>query len=225
MLTKDLIAALTEAVRASTPVDTLRALANARDLLGTNADACEPLFYELARRCDEIQRLRDLAGRDPLTGAANRRTFEEELTREAARHRRTREPFAIILFDLDGLKDRNDNYGHAAGDEALTALSRACLRTVRETDLVARIGGDEFAVLLPGSTYVGATVLATRLREAIEQTEVEGGSLRVSLGIAAADHTHGPVEHIVQMADRDLYQDKALRKARSRANGDSSAAA
>jgi hypothetical protein len=63
------------------------------------------------------------------------------------------------------------------------------------------------------------------LREAIEQTEVEGGSLRVSLGIAAADATHGPVEHIVQMADRDLYQDKALRKARLRANGDSSAAA
>jgi len=69
----------------------------------------------------------------------------------------------------------------------------------------------------------GATVLAARLREAVEQAEVEGGSLRVSLGIAAADHTHGPVEHIVQMADRDLYQDKALRKASAR-NGDSAAA-
>ncbi|HET8938179.1 MAG TPA: GGDEF domain-containing protein [Polyangiales bacterium] len=224
MLTKQLIAALTEAVRASTPVDTLRALAEAREALGESAEACEPLFYELARRCDEIQRLRDLAGRDPLTGAANRRTFEEELTREAARHRRTSHPFAIILFDLDDLKSRNDRLGHAAGDEALMALSRACLRTVRETDLVARLGGDEFAVLLPGSTYAGATVLATRLREAIEQTEIEGGPLRVSLGIAAADHAHGPVEHIVQMADRDLYQDKALRKARSRASGDFAAA-
>lgn len=223
MLTTQLIAALTEAVRATTPVDTLRALANARDLLGNNADACEALFYELARRCDEMQRLRDLAGRDPLTGAANRRTFEEELTREAARHRRTREPFAIILLDMDDLKHRNDSLGHAAGDEALSALARACLRTVRETDLVARLGGDEFAVLLPGSTYAGATVLAQRLREAVEQAEVEGGSLRVSLGIAAADHTHGPVEHIVQMADRDLYQDKALRKAAARS--DDSAAA
>jgi diguanylate cyclase (GGDEF)-like protein len=223
MLTSQLIAALTEAVRATTPVDTLRALANARDLLGNNADACEPLFYEVARRCEEMQRLRDLAGRDPLTGAANRRTFEEELTREAARHRRTREPFSIILLDLDDLKHRNDSLGHAAGDEALSALARACLRTVRETDLVARLGGDEFAVLLPGSTYVGATMLAARLREAVEQAEVEGGSLRVSLGIAAADHTHGPVEHIVQMADRDLYQDKALRKASAR-NDDSCAA-
>jgi diguanylate cyclase (GGDEF)-like protein len=224
MLTKQVIAALAEAASASTPVDTLRALDNARDLLGANADACEPLFRELARRCDELQQLRDLAGRDPLTGAANRRTFEEELTREAARHRRTSHPFAIILLDLDDLKHRNDRLGHAAGDEALIALSRACLRTVRETDLVARLGGDEFAVLLPGSTYAGATGLAARLREAIESAELEHGSLRVSVGIAAADETHGPVDSIVQRADRDLYRDKALRKTRARSDGDSCAA-
>jgi len=223
MLTKQVIAALTEAARASNSVETLRALASARDLLGPHADACEPLFHELARRCDEVERLRHLAGRDPLTGAANRRTFEEQLARESARHRRTHEAFAVILLDLDDLKQRNDCFGHAAGDRALVALAAACLRTVRETDLVARLGGDEFAVLLPGSNLTGATGLAGRLRDAIEQAQVEeGGPLRVSVGSAAVEQGRGTAEHIVQLADRDLYQDKAVRK--TRASGDSCAA-
>jgi diguanylate cyclase len=212
MWTEELIAALTEAAGASTPIDTLRALACARDLLGADADACEPLLNELARRCDELHRLRDLAGRDPLTGAANRRTFEEELAREAARHRRTHEAFAVILLDLDELKQRNDRHGHGAGDEALIALVGACLRTVRETDLVARLGGDEFAVLLPGSNHTGAAALAARLREAIEQAVVEDGPLRVSVGSAAAEHGRIAADSIVQLADRALYQDKAVRK-------------
>ena len=223
MLTKQVIAALSEAARASTSVDTLRALSSARDLLGPHADLCEPLFNELTRRCDEVERLRHLAGRDSLTGAANRRTFEEELAREAARHRRTHEAFSVILLDLDDLKQRNDCFGHAAGDRALVVLATACLRTVRETDLVARLGGDEFAVLLPGSNFAGATALAARLRDAVEQASTEeGGPLRVSVGIAAAEHGRGAAEHIVQLADRDLYQDKAVRKAR--ASSDSCAA-
>jgi diguanylate cyclase (GGDEF)-like protein len=191
--------------------------------LGPNADACEALFHELAQRCDEVERLRHLAGRDPLTGAANRRTFEEELAREAARHRRTHEAFAVILLDLDHLKQRNDRYGHGAGDRALTLLAAACLRTVRETDLVARLGGDEFAVLLPGSNFAGATALASRLRDAVEQAEVEEGeALRVSVGIAAAEYGRNQVESVVQLADRALYQDKAVRK--TRASSDSCAA-
>jgi diguanylate cyclase (GGDEF)-like protein len=212
MWTEQVIAALTEAAGANSPVDTTRALASVRDLLGPEADRCEPLLLELARRGDELQRLRDLAGRDPLTAAANRRTFEEELSREAARHRRTHEAFAVILLDLDELKQRNDRFGHSAGDEALMALVGACLRTVRETDLVARLGGDEFAVLLPGSNLTGASALATRLRDAIEQAVVQGGPLRVSMGIAAADYGRIAADNIVQLADRALYQDKAVRK-------------
>jgi diguanylate cyclase (GGDEF)-like protein len=222
MLTQQVIAALTEVAGAPTPVETLRALAEARALLGAQAEACEPLLSELARRCDELHRLRDLAGRDPLTGAANRRTFEEELAREAARHRRTHEAFAVILLDLDELKQRNDRHGHSAGDEALIALTHACLRTVRETDLFARLGGDEFAVLLPGSNQAGATALAARLRDAVEQAVTAGGALRVSVGIAAAEYGAVPADNIVQVADQDLYQDKALRKGR---DSDSSRAA
>lgn len=215
MLTQQVIAALTEAARAATPNDTTRALSCARELLGAHADACEPLLCELARRCSELQCLRDLARRDPLTGAANRRTFEEELAREAARHRRTHEPFSVIALDLDDLKQRNDRFGHAAGDQALVALAQVCASTVRETDLVARLGGDEFAVLLPGSNHAGASALALRLRAAIEGVEVDGGTLRVSMGVAAAEHGRQEAERIVQTADRDLYQDKARRKLRA----------
>jgi diguanylate cyclase (GGDEF)-like protein len=218
MLTKQVIDALTEAASASTGVDSQRALASARALLGPNAAACEPLFTELARRSEELHRLRDLAGRDPLTGAANRRTFSEQLAREVARHRRTGEAFSVILLDLDGLKQLNDGCGHLAGDTALIALAEACMHTVRETDLVARIGGDEFAVLLPGSNQEGAIALAGRLRDAVELREVEGGSLRVSVGIAAASHELICAESIVEAADRHLYQDKASRKAATQAD-------
>lgn len=215
MLTQQVIAALTEAVRAANPCDADRALTAARELLGAQAEACEPLFQEVTHRASELQRLRDLAGRDPLTGAANRRTFEEELARETARQRRTHEPFSVILLDLDDLKQRNDHFGHAAGDAALMALTHACMRTVRETDLVARLGGDEFAILLPGSDQVGAVALAARLRSAIEQTEVAGGWLRVSLGVAAADAGRLDVERVVHAADTELYRDKSSRKGRA----------
>ena len=223
MLTQQVIEALTVAAGAATRRDSDRALDNVRDLLGAQAAACEALFTELTRRCDELHQLRDLAGRDPLTGAANRRTFEEELAREVARHRRTHEAFAVILLDLDEFKQRNDCFGHQAGDVALTSLVQACMRTVRETDVVARIGGDEFAVLLPGSNQAGATALAARLREAVEQCEVPGGSLRVSVGIGAAEYGRSAAESIVNAADLDLYRDKALRK-RTRGARDSRAA-
>jgi diguanylate cyclase (GGDEF)-like protein len=212
MLTKQVIEALTQAAGATTAGDSNRALACARNLLGSQADACEPLLNELARRCDELSVLRDLAGRDPLTGAANRRTFEEELAREVARHRRTREAFAVIMLDLDELKARNDTHGHRAGDAALMALVQACVRTVRETDVVARIGGDEFAVLLPGSNQAGAATLAARLREAVEQCHVDGGALRVSVGMAAAEHGRSSADMVVNAADQDLYRDKTRRK-------------
>jgi diguanylate cyclase (GGDEF)-like protein len=215
MLTKQVIEALTEAAGAADGVESARALDSVRALLGGQAAVCEPLFAQLSRRSDELQRLRDLAGRDPLTGAANRRTFEEQLARESARHRRTHEAFAVIMLDLDDLKQRNDRHGHSAGDAALIAMTKACQRTVRETDLVARIGGDEFAVLLPGSNQAGASALAQRLREAVEQITVEGGALRVSVGIAAADLNNDSiaVDSIVAHADRQLYGDKQQRKA------------
>jgi diguanylate cyclase (GGDEF)-like protein len=212
LLTKQVLDALTEAASAATRSDSDRALACARSLLGSDVAACEPLLAELERRCDELDRLRELAGRDPLTGAANRRTFEEELGRELARHRRTGAPFALIVIDLDDLKQRNDHYGHAAGDDALIGLTRACQHTLRDTDLLARVGGDEFAVLLPGSSQLGASTLAARLREAVESIAAHNGPLRISIGSASAEHGKLSSEAIMAAADQDLYRDKARRK-------------
>jgi diguanylate cyclase (GGDEF)-like protein len=218
MLTKQVIDALTEAAAAATRNDQNRAFASIRDLLGNMAADCEPLFAELARRYDELDRLRALAGRDPLTQAANRRTFQTELERELARHRRTGAPFAVILLDLDELKHRNDSDGHAAGDEALIALTQSCLQTLRDTDLFARIGGDEFAVLLPGSTHAGAAALSMRLRDAVEAVELDR-PLRVSIGFASSEGSKPSAETMMAAADQDLYRDKAQRKhaARERA--------
>lgn len=213
MLTKQVIEALTEAAGAESRHDSMRAIACARDLLGSQAQDCEPLLRELERRYEELDRLRALAGRDPLTQAANRRTFEEELGRELARHRRTSAPFALILLDLDDLKARNDRLGHAAGDAALIELTRACSSTLRDTDLFARIGGDEFAVLLPGSTHAGAVGLSQRLREAVESLPIEGGPLRVSLGCASTEQAKSS-EAIKALADQELYRDKLRRKSR-----------
>jgi len=218
MLTKQVIEALTEAAGAATRNDQNRAFACIRDLLGNKAEECEPLFAELARRSDELDRLRALAGRDPLTQASNRRTFQTELDRELARHRRTGAPFAVILLDLDDLKQRNDSDGHAAGDAALIALTTVCLRTLRDTDLFARIGGDEFAVLLPGSTHAGAAALSIRLRDAVESVALER-PLRVSMGCSSSEVAKGSAEALMAAADQDLYRDKAQRKhaARERA--------
>lgn len=216
MLTKQVIDALTEAAGARTRSESDRALACARDLLGLRASDCEPLLTELARRYEELARLRELADRDPLTGAANRRGFEEALQREIGRHRRTAVSFAVLLIDVDDLKLRNDGFGHAAGDAALLALTGACAETLRDTDLLARIGGDEFAVLLPGSTEAGALALSQRLRHAVEARQLESGPLRVSIGCAAADYGLRSAEAIVNAADQDLYRDKARRKRAAR---------
>lgn len=206
------VEALTAVVKATTPWDTFQALTHARHVLGDGARDFWPLLELLARRQTELERLKRLAGCDAMTGVANRRAFEESLEREVARHARTGEHFAVILLDLDGLKERNDTHGHAAGDEAILAMAQACSDVVRGTDLVARLGGDEFAVLLPGSDIVGARRLAHRLQKAVEGAQVAHEPLRTSIGVAAADGETQRAEGVVAAADEELYLDKARRK-------------
>jgi diguanylate cyclase (GGDEF)-like protein len=134
-----------------------------------------------------------LAGTDDLTGLANRRRFHEELNREVSRATRANADVGLLIVDIDDFKVINDCFGHTVGDDVLRGVALELARRVRQSDLVARIGGDEFAVLLPDTVYEQALKLAERLGEPLA---VGGRAVSLTIGTAATD-TGGP----------DLYYD------------------
>lgn len=156
--------------------------------------------------------LRRLASTDPLTGAANRRHFMEQAAREIDRARRYALPLAAMMLDLDRFKVVNDELGHGAGDEVLRAFADAVRSLVRQTDLVGRLGGEEFAVLLPHTDVAGAMVLAERIREHVRGTPVETRAapvrVTVSIGVAALDHSDLTADDLIRRADDALYSAK-----------------
>jgi diguanylate cyclase (GGDEF)-like protein/PAS domain S-box-containing protein len=159
------------------------------------------------------RRLEALAGQDGLTGLANRRTFDDALSKEFRRAARERSRLALIMIDVDRFKLFNDRYGHPAGDECLKRVSRAIEATLpRPGDLVARYGGEEFAALLPNTDESGAAIMADRIRRAILALAIgheDSPSLvvTISAGIASVEpslYDSGP-ETLVRNADRALY--------------------
>ncbi len=120
-----------------------------------------------AARAQELERLAEMASSDPLTGLRNHRAFQEDLSRELQRVSRSGVPLALVLVDLDDLKTVNDTLGHQAGDERIRALADTLRVTIRGTDFAYRIGGDEFAVILPDARAWGALELTQRLRNAL----------------------------------------------------------
>lgn len=154
--------------------------------------------------------LREAALRDPLTDLHNRRAFEMHLDRHLLR--RGSGEFALMIFDIDHFKRVNDRYGHAAGDAALRACAQACVAALRPADFVARIGGEEFAVLLPGVTVQGAFDAADRVRRAVGQLEIAHGGNRfgitLSAGIAHGSTVPGNLDDLMSRADAGLYRAK-----------------
>ncbi|MBH8580816.1 GGDEF domain-containing protein [Bisbaumannia pacifica] len=150
---------------------------------------------------------------DPLTGLDNRRHLYEVAAQEFARYRRDAGPLSLVLIDLDHFKRINDAYGHPTGDAVLVALARTLLGEVREADRVARLGGEEFAVLLPDSDPAGAARLAERIRARIACLELPeraaGERLTASLGVATATPQMAGLEALYAVADRRLYRAKA----------------
>lgn len=142
---------------------------------------------------------------DALTGLPNRRAFEERLPVELSRFSRSGRPLSLVLLDLDGFKGVNDRLGHPAGDEVLREISHI-LRDSRMTDDCFRIGGDEFAILMPGTTAEEAEIAARRLAEAVRGGKVGDGVIGVSFGIATSEDLDG--EALVATADRDLLAAK-----------------
>lgn len=206
------IAALTELAAAEDAETARRALSRARFTLGDEAAALEGLMQQLCQRAEELGTMRRLAGSDVLTGAANRRTFARALARELARLDRGGRGPGVLLFDLDGLKQINDQLGHAAGDEAIIRAVAALECAVRGTDIVARFGGDELAVLLPEAGEEGVRQAAERMRDQVESHDVRGRALRVSVGWAFASRRGMDADTLLAFADSRLYADKRARR-------------
>lgn len=163
---------------------------------------------------ETLEALRDLATRDQLTGLLNRREFERILREEKDRSLRFGQPCAIILADLDHFKSVNDRHGHPAGDEVLRQVARRLEGGIRSVDRVTRIGGEEFAIVMPQADGTVAAETANRLCKLIRAEPVPAGGdlllpLTLSLGVAVfpADASKG--EEIVTAADKALYAAKA----------------
>ncbi len=159
--------------------------------------------------------LQEMALTDPLTGLPNRRAFEEVLERELLRARRYHHPLGLLMLDLDAFKGINDQYGHLVGDQVLRQIATALRRTLRETDFVARYGGDEFIVLLPETGPEQGAVVAERLAQAIEALEYlgvpEGIRCTLSVGMAFYPQDGEDAETLLSVADERLYEAKGKR--------------
>lgn len=158
---------------------------------------------------DLFQAVRDQAVTDALTGLYNRRYFEEALEKEVQRAKRQQQPFSVIGIDLDFLKKINDTHGHFYGDLAIKTIADVLKANARSVDVPARIGGEEFDVLLPGISSDGAMIAAERIRSAIEKTEIDTiGHITGSLGVATYfEHTDN-VEELLELTDQAMYTSK-----------------
>ena len=163
-----------------------------------------------------IERLADAARTDPLTGLLNRRGFEGRMEIELERARRTARPVSVIAGDLDHFKRVNDTFGHAAGDATLKAFAHLANDIKRGIDEAGRIGGEEFALVLPDTDLHGAYVLAERLRRAVhESLSVKGTGVTISFGIAGTPNHGDTAEQLMHRADQALYLAKQLGRDRS----------
>ncbi len=156
--------------------------------------------------------LQTQAHTDPLTGLYNRRFFMQRLAEEGERLRRHHNTLSCLLFDLDHFKKVNDTYGHDTGDAVLRMVSRMTNQATRITDVAARIGGEEFAMLLPETDAQGAINLANRLRLSIANSEVIANNQRVkvtaSIGIVTVNRVGDNLDALLGMADKALYRAK-----------------
>jgi diguanylate cyclase (GGDEF)-like protein/PAS domain S-box-containing protein len=188
-------------------------------------------LYDVTAQKNLEEQLRALATTDSLTGAANRRHFVELAQRERERSLRGAKPLSLCLFDADHFKAVNDNYGHAVGDQVLTAIAQASKGALRLSDVLGRLGGEEFALLLPDTALAGAIVVAERVRAAVAALEVQSGEApdssgggrpravvrsTISLGVAELRGDE-PIESLLKRADRALYAAKDLGRDRVQA--------
>jgi diguanylate cyclase (GGDEF)-like protein len=163
------------------------------------------------------ERIENLAQNDALTGLYNLRMFNEVWQREHSSAERDRGVYALLMIDMDKLKDINDSFGHDAGNSAITLVAQCLQRSIRNTDYAARFGGDEFAVLLPGASPEVADAVVKRVRHNVYKTTLDLRSrmirCSVSIGVVNYPKDGRDMRELLSMADRKMYRDKELRRA------------
>lgn len=170
------------------------------------------ILHKNSKLIQAEQLIRALANTDPLTGLKNRRHFFEIAAREFTRTKRYDLPLSVMMIDADHFKSINDSFGHATGDMVLCQLVAKMSESLRETDVFGRLGGEEFAILLPQTTLAGATVLAERMRENIAAMSIgtDKGPLHltVSIGLSARSHQTPSFAGMLHEADSAMYRAK-----------------
>ncbi|MGM0425300.1 MAG: GGDEF domain-containing protein, partial [Thermodesulfobacteriota bacterium] len=171
-----------------------------------------PALQEIQNKIQNLARLSQL---DPLTGLANRRSLEQSLELESERSRRHGQPLSLALLDIDDFKQLNDTYGHSLGDQALVELSRLLRNSIRKTDMAARLGGEEFVLLLPGTGLIQAKHMLNRIMDRLRKLKLQVSStsdqiaFTCSIGMVCYK---GRLEiqpaQILEAADQAMYQAK-----------------
>jgi diguanylate cyclase (GGDEF)-like protein len=171
----------------------------------------ERLRRELDTTKKRVAQLEELADQDTLLPVANRRAFVRELSRVMSHVERYNAPHCVLFFDLNGLKRINDSLGHAAGDAALQTVARTLIDNTRESDMVGRLGGDEFGVILAQADQASANVKAGRLAQLIETQKVEWRGHEIALSVAHGTYALKGKEDAndaLHAADRAMYAKK-----------------
>jgi diguanylate cyclase (GGDEF)-like protein len=186
----------------------------ARYTHATHVDLLRGYQARLVLRTIDLEKM---ASHDELTELYNRRYFYERFLEELRRSRVSRQTLALVVLDIDGLKKINDEYGHAVGDIVITNLARVINKHIRNNDVPARMGGDEFAVLMPDTDKRGAYALAQRLWEELEEIpmyEHEGLRLLLNVSIGVSGYPWGgeDVDEMMHWADADMYANKVGRR-------------